>query len=147
MAPGRVGRRIFVAAAFPLLGLTGLFGAAWGMDLVTAAGLTSPHAITAAVIRGAGFGVAMSALLSLPALLLYQKVAAPIGVLSLVPAMARSNWTAHAQFHRAVSLLDLFWLACPFIFAALCIVVTISTCRRWQQSQVLPSARPPRLES
>jgi hypothetical protein len=147
VAPGRVRRRVFVAAAFPLLALTGLFGAAWVTDLVTAAGLASPHEITATMMRGVGFGAAMSALLSLPALLLYRKVAAPIVLLSLVPAFARSNWTAQVQFHHAMSLLDLLWLACPFIFAAIGMVVTISICRRWQQCQVLPSVRPPYLES
>ncbi len=147
MAPGRVCRRLFVAAAFPLLGLTGLLGAAWGMNLVTASGLASPHEITATMMRDVGFGVAMSALLSLPALLLYRKMAAPLVILSLVPAVARSNWAAHAQFHHAMSLPDLFWLGCPFMFAAIGIVVTISTCRRWQQCQVLPLVRPPHLES
>ena len=147
MAPGRVRRRVFVSAAFPLLGLTGLFGAEWGTDLVTAVGLASPHDITTTMIRDVGFTVAMSALLSLPALLLYRKVAVPVGILSLVPAFARSNWTAHAQFHHAMSLQDLFWLGCPFIFAAIGIVVTISTCRRWQQCQVLPLVRPPHFES
>jgi hypothetical protein len=147
LAPGRVRRRIFVAAAFPLLGLTGLFGAAWGTDLVTAVGLASPHEITATMRRGVGFGVAMSVLLSLPALLLYRKVAAPIVLLSLVPAIARSNWTAHAQFHQAMSLPNLFWLGCPFIFAAIGMVVTISICRRLLQCQGLPLVRSPSLES
>lgn len=147
MAPGRVRRRVFVAAAFPLLGLPSLFGAACGMDLVTAAGLASGHEITAIVIRGVGFGVAMSALLSLPALLLYRRVAAPVVVLALVPAFARSNWTAHARFHHAMSLLDLLWLGCPFILAAIGIVVTISICRRWQQCPILPLVRPPDFES
>jgi hypothetical protein len=147
MAPGRVRRRIFVAAAFPLLGVIGLFGAVWGTDLVTAASLASPHEIAVTMMRGVGFGVAMSALLSLPALLLYRSVAVPVVILSLVPAFARSNWAAHAQLHRAMSLPDLFWLACPFIFATIGMVITISTCRRWQQCQVLPLARPPYLES
>ncbi len=142
-APGRLRRRVFVTAAFPLLGLTGLFGAAWGTDLVTAASVASSNDIMVTMICGVGFGVAMSALLSLPALLLYRRVAVPVVILALVPAFARSNWTAHAQFHRTMSLLDLFWLACPFIFAAIGIVVTIRICRQWQQCQVPPLVRPP----
>ena len=133
VAPGHVRRRAFVASAFPLLGLTSLFGAAWGMDLMTASDMADHLAIAQALIRGIGFGVAMTALLALPALLLYREVAAPVVILALVPAIARSHWTANAHFRHAESLAELFWLACPFICAAIGIVVAIATCRRWQQ--------------
>jgi hypothetical protein len=142
VAPGHIRRRIFVASAFPLLGVTSLFGAGWAMDLATAAGLADHLEMAQALMRGIGFGLAMSALLALPALLLYREVAAPVVILALVPAMARSNWTANAYFRHSQSLAELFWLACPFLCAAIGIVVATATCRRWQQC-ALPLAHPP----
>jgi hypothetical protein len=131
MAPGRLRRRVVVVCAFPLLGLTSLCSAGWGADLMTAVGLPDHLALAQVLIRGIGFGIAMTALLALPALLLYREMAAPVVILALVPAIARTHWTANAYFRHSESLAELFWLACPFICAAIGVVVAIATCRRW----------------
>jgi hypothetical protein len=136
VAPGQLRRRLFVTSAFPFLGLTGLFGATWGMDVITAVRLADHYQIVQTLLRGIGFGLAIPALLSIPALLLYREVAAPVGILSLVPAFARSNWTANTRFHGCLSLADFIWLGYPFLCAAIGIVIATSACRRWQQYSI-----------
>jgi hypothetical protein len=143
VAPGHMRRRVFVASAFPVMGLTGLLGAACGMELVTAAGLAHHYGIALAVMRGIGLGVAMTAVLALPALLLYRDVAAPVVVLSLMPAIARSNWMAKIEFGASVSLADLLWRAWPFVCTAIGILVATAICRRWQRYLLLPMTRSP----
>jgi hypothetical protein len=88
------------------------------MDLMTAVGRADHFEIAQALVRGIGFGLAMTTLPALPALLLYREVGAPVVILALVPAIARSNWTANAYFRHSGSVAELFCRACPFICAA-----------------------------
>ncbi|MGC1458446.1 MAG: hypothetical protein WA825_09240 [Steroidobacteraceae bacterium] len=140
VAPGHVRRRIFVASVFPLLGLISLFGAAWGMNLQSGAG---PAGHIGLMLCGAiGFGLAMSALLALPAMILYRDAAMPVIILAIVPAVARANWMANSDIHHSESLTRICWDACPFICSAIGIVTVVVTCRHWQRRAVL--SLPPR---
>jgi hypothetical protein len=143
VAPGHIRRRVFVASAFPFMALTGLLSVACGAQLVAAAGLTPHQEIVLALIRGIIIGIVMTTVLTLPALLLYREVAAPVVMLSLLPAIARSHWTAKSQFGDTLSLEQLLWLAFPFVCTAIGVVIATAVCRRWQQYVLLPMAHPP----
>lgn len=140
VAPGHVRRRVFVASAFPILGLTSQFGGAWGMAHLTALGQAG-H-IAWSLLGAIGFGLVMTTLLALPALILYRNVAVPVIVLAAVPTIARANWTATAYLRHPEPLAQICWHACPFICAAIGIVAAIATCRHWQQQMMMLLSAP-----
>lgn len=127
-SPGSPRRRIFAAAAFPLLGLLAMLAVTAGMELVNIIRLPG-YPLIEAMLRGLMLGMLIAGLLSLPAVLLYRSSGVPVAILCILPAMAKADASAsysHSGVHVPSEHARLF------LFAILVVALFTYECGRLQ---------------
>jgi len=142
VTPGRRRRRVFAAAAFPLLALLALPATALGVQIVTALDLPRAHPAIAMIVSGPVFGFVVAVLLSLPFVLLYRSSAVPIAMLALLPPIAKTIWNVDLQAwstHPYRTFLIQIW---PFACSLLLIVMFTRVCDRWLRRVPGSSVKP-----
>lgn len=89
VSPGSPRRRMFVAGAFPLLGLVAVVAFTLGMQIANCIIRIAEYPIEEAILRGLTLGLLIAMVLSMPAALFYRSSAVPVVILTVVPAMQK----------------------------------------------------------
>jgi len=91
--PGSRSRRLFGALAFPFFAVFIVLSMWTASHLIGALVRTTPGSLVDTLVRGPVVGVAVAAVISSATLLVYRGVAAPIGILALLPSVAKASST------------------------------------------------------